>query len=145
MNVATTLEAWQSARDNRLWKIIISPEFGERVDLTQLTRDLRARMENDLGVRPEWVAVGHFNTEHPHVHVSLRGVAKDGEEIHLPPDYVQAAIFPCSAMRESFSRSRRMALVAAHALRLSRFRAEIVLKANNRALSISRCRSDGIE
>jgi type IV secretory pathway VirD2 relaxase len=92
VNVAATLEAWQSARDNRLWKIIISPEFGERVDLTQLTRDLMARIEKDLGVRPEWVAVGHFNTEHPHVHVALRGIAKDGEEIRLSREYVKAGL-----------------------------------------------------
>ena len=77
-------------------KIIISPEFGERIDLTQLTRDLMARTEKDLGVRPEWVAVGHFNTEHPHAHVALRGIAKDGEEIRLPREYVKAGLrFDC--------------------------------------------------
>jgi type IV secretory pathway VirD2 relaxase len=76
VDVAATLEAWQTASDNRLWKIIISPEFGERIDLTKLTRDLMARIEKDPHTELEWVAVGHFNTEHPHVHVALPGVAK---------------------------------------------------------------------
>jgi type IV secretory pathway VirD2 relaxase len=92
VDVAATLEAWQSARDLRLWKIIISPEFGERADLTQLTRELMARMEKDLAAQLEWVAVGHFNTEHPHVHVALRGVSKGGEEIRLPKEYVKAGL-----------------------------------------------------
>jgi hypothetical protein len=38
-----------------------------------------ARMEKDLGVWPERVAVGHFKTEHRHVHVALQRVAKGGE------------------------------------------------------------------
>ena len=31
-------------------------------------------MESDLGTRLEWVATAHYNTEHPHVHVALRGI-----------------------------------------------------------------------
>jgi hypothetical protein len=32
-----------------------------------------AEIETDLGTPLEWGAVAHFNTEHPHVHVALRG------------------------------------------------------------------------
>jgi type IV secretory pathway VirD2 relaxase len=92
VGVATRLDAWQSAGDNRVWKMIISPEFGERIDLTRLARDLMERMEKDLHTQLEWVAVGHFNTEHPHVHVALRGVGKDGEEFRLPREYVKSGI-----------------------------------------------------
>ena len=48
---AKELERWQSEGDPRLWKLIVSPEFGERLDLNQLTRDLMTRMERDLGKR----------------------------------------------------------------------------------------------
>ena len=41
------LEDWQRAGDERLWKIIISPEFGDRADLRKLTRDLMSRTETD--------------------------------------------------------------------------------------------------
>ena len=64
---ARELERWQSEGDPRLWKLIVSPEFGERLDMDRLTRDLMARMEKDLGTKLEWVAVTHFNTEHPHI------------------------------------------------------------------------------
>jgi type IV secretory pathway VirD2 relaxase len=87
-----TLGRWQSEGDPRLWKLIVSPEFGERADLERLTRDLMARMEKDLGTRLEWVAVVHRNTEHPHVHIALRGVRDDGAPLDLPRDYVKRGV-----------------------------------------------------
>ncbi len=86
------LDRWQKEGDARLWKFIVSPEFGERVDLEQLTRELMKRMEGDLGTKLEWVAVRHFNTEHPHVHVALRGRRDDGSVLDLPREYVKAGI-----------------------------------------------------
>ena len=86
------LERWQSEGDPRLWKLIVSPEFGERLDLDRLTRDLMARMEKDLGTKLEWVAVTHFNTEHPHVHIALRGIREDKSALDLPRDYVRHGI-----------------------------------------------------
>lgn len=92
IDIASRLESWQAARDQRMWKVIISPEFGERVDLMRLTRDLMNRAEKDLTTPMEWVAVAHFNTEHPHVHVALRGIGRDGQEVRLLRDYVKNGI-----------------------------------------------------
>lgn len=92
IDMAARLNSWQAAGDQRMWKLIVSPEFGERVDLIRLTRDLMNRVEKDLAVPLEWVAVAHFNTEHPHVHVALRGVGHDRREIHLARDYVRSGI-----------------------------------------------------
>lgn len=89
VDIASELQNWQSGTDPRLWKLIISPEFGERLDLKQLTRDVMGRMESDLHTSLEWVAVSHFNTEHPHVHVALRGVDTQGEEFNLDRDYIK--------------------------------------------------------
>jgi type IV secretory pathway VirD2 relaxase len=49
-------------------------------------------MECDLGSALQWVAVAHFNTEHPHVHVALRGVRDTGESLVLGRDYVKSGI-----------------------------------------------------
>lgn len=87
-----TLGRWQSEGDPRLWKLIVSPEFGERADMERLARDLMARMEKDLGTRLEWVAVVHRNTEHPHVHIALRGVREDGAALDLPRDYAKRGV-----------------------------------------------------
>ena len=86
------LDRWQKHGDARLWKFIISPEFGDRVDLQRLTRELMQRMETDLGTTLEWVAVSHFNTEHPHVHVALRGIRNDGSVLDLRRDYVKSGM-----------------------------------------------------
>src|SRR5262245_37206534 len=74
-----------------MFKLILSPEFGERLNLKELTRQLMYRVAADLRLPLEWVAIAHFNTEHPHAHVLLRGVA-EGKEIHLPNEYVKAGI-----------------------------------------------------
>ena len=92
IDIATRLEGWQKARDERLWKLIVSPELGDQVDLKHLTRDLMAEIEGDLGMRLEWVAVAHFNTEHPHVHVALRGIGAEGRPVRLSRDFVREGI-----------------------------------------------------
>src|SRR5271168_1041067 len=44
IDIAAQLESWQAAGDERFWKLIVSPEFGDRVDLPRLTRGLIERM-----------------------------------------------------------------------------------------------------
>jgi hypothetical protein len=92
IDIATRLEDWQKASDERLWKLIVSPEFGDRVDLKRLTRDLMSEMQTDLAVPLEWIAVAHYNTEHPHVHIALRGVGAEGRPIRLSRDYIRGGI-----------------------------------------------------
>lgn len=92
IDIGERLDSWQTAGDRRLWKIIISPEFGDRLDLTRLTRHLMTRIERDLERELEWVAVAHFNTEHPHVHVAMRGVSQPGQTVVLDREYVKRGI-----------------------------------------------------
>ena len=92
VDIAQRLDRWQQAGDERLFKIIISPEFGDRIDLEAHAKQLMARIERDVRTELEWVAVTHHNTDHPHVHVALRGVDKQGKPIHLPREYVKSGI-----------------------------------------------------
>jgi type IV secretory pathway VirD2 relaxase len=91
-DIPQRLESWQHANDERLWKIIISPEFGDRADLKTLTRDLLSWMAKDLATALEWAAVAHYNTEHPHVHVAVRGVRADGSPLRMSRDYIREGI-----------------------------------------------------
>jgi hypothetical protein len=50
------------------------------------------RLGEDLGGPLEWAAVAHRNTEHPHVHVALRGLAADGQALRLSRDYVKRGV-----------------------------------------------------
>jgi len=92
VNVAEGLQDWQQARDPRLWKIIVSPEFGEQLNMPQLARGVMAGVEKEIGAELEWVAVAHYNTGHPHVHIAMRGVDRQGGEVRLPREFVQHGI-----------------------------------------------------
>ena len=92
LGIATRLDNWQSAGDDRLFKIIVSPEFADRLNLKQYARELMRRMERDLGTQLEWVAAVHHNTEHPHVHIALRGLNEEGRPLRLPREYIRAGL-----------------------------------------------------
>jgi type IV secretory pathway VirD2 relaxase len=93
IDISKQLDGWQKSGDHRMWKLIISPEFGDRIDLNRLIRDLMSRMESDLATDAlEWTAVAHYNTEHPHVHIALRGVDGRGQQVNLDQDYVKSGI-----------------------------------------------------
>jgi type IV secretory pathway VirD2 relaxase len=92
IDIAARLADWQRAGEERMWKLIISPEFGDLTDLRRLTADLMERMEKDLGTDVEWVAVEHHNTEHPHVHVVVRGLRTDGTSLRMSREYIQQGI-----------------------------------------------------
>jgi len=92
VQASTSLQSWQASKDELFWKFIISPEFGDRTDLQRLTRDVMKCVEQDLGGRIEWVAVGHNSTQHPHVHVALRGKTADGGLLRLSRDYIKHGV-----------------------------------------------------
>jgi len=92
LDIERRLDAWQKAGDDRLWKFIISPEFGDRLNLEKLTRELMDRVEHDLGTALEWVAVTHHNTDHRHTHVALRGVDSGGRALLLGSQYIQRGL-----------------------------------------------------
>lgn len=92
IDIEGRLNAWQKAGDERLWKFIISPEFGDRVDMGKLTRELMDRIERELQTSTEWVAVTHHNTDHRHTHVALRGVDSGGRALLLDRQFVQCGI-----------------------------------------------------
>jgi type IV secretory pathway VirD2 relaxase len=92
INISSILDSWQRAGDERLFKVIVSPEFGERLNLQDHTRKLIQCMEKDLKTRLEWVAAVHFNTEHPHVHIALRGKEENGCALVIARDYIRSGI-----------------------------------------------------
>src|SRR5690606_15944921 len=72
------------------FRFIVSPDDTlEMSDLKSFTRDLVGQMEKDLGTRLDWVAVDHWNTEHPHVHLIVRGVRDDGQDLVISRDYLK--------------------------------------------------------
>ncbi|EHK54324.1 relaxase/mobilization nuclease domain-containing protein [Allomesorhizobium alhagi] len=76
--------------DRHHFRFIVSPDDAlEMADLKGFTAELVSQMEKDLGTRLDWVAVDHWNTEHPHVHLIVRGVRDDGENLVISRDYIK--------------------------------------------------------
>ncbi|GGA43676.1 relaxase/mobilization nuclease domain-containing protein [Pelagibacterium lentulum] len=76
--------------DRHHFRFIVSPdEAPEMSDLRSFTRDLVGQMEKDLGTRLDWVAVDHWNTAHPHVHLIVRGMRDDGQDLVISRDYIK--------------------------------------------------------
>ena len=76
--------------DRHHFRFIISPDDApEMSDLKQFTRDLVGQMKKDLGTELDWVAVDHWNTEHPHIHLIVRGVRDDGKDLVISRDYIK--------------------------------------------------------
>ncbi len=86
--------------DRHHFRFIVSPEDAtELANLRSYTRDLMATVERDLGTRLDWVAVDHWNTEHPHIHVLVRGRADDGENLVISRDYISDGLRARAAER----------------------------------------------
>jgi type IV secretory pathway VirD2 relaxase len=82
------------AKDDRHhFRFIVSPEdAAEMTDLRAFTRDLARQMEADLGTRLDWIAVDHWNTDNPHVHLLVRGVDETGHDLVISRDYISRGL-----------------------------------------------------
>jgi hypothetical protein len=80
------------AEDSYYFNVIVSPEFGERLDMQEYARALMEQMDQDLGVKTEWAAVIHNNTENLHVHISIRGKEADGRPLKIDPEYLWGGV-----------------------------------------------------
>ena len=86
--------------DRHHFRFIVSPENAAEIgDLKTFTRELVADMEKDLGTRLDWIAVDHWNTDNPHVHLLIRGRADDGEDLIISREYISRGIRDRAAER----------------------------------------------
>jgi type IV secretory pathway VirD2 relaxase len=74
--------------EERQFRLIVSPEDAGDLDLTVYVRRLMAQVERDVRQPLEWAAVNHYNTDHPHAHVVVRGVDRRGEQVRFDRQYI---------------------------------------------------------
>ncbi|WP_027168253.1 VirD2 family relaxase/mobilization nuclease [Mesorhizobium sp. WSM3224] len=76
--------------DRHHFRFIVSPDDAQELgDLKSFARGLMVDMERDLGTKLDWIGIDHWNTEHPHVHILVRGVADDGENLVISRNYIR--------------------------------------------------------
>jgi type IV secretory pathway VirD2 relaxase len=79
--------------DRHHFRFIVSPEDAEQLsDLRAFTRDLMTQAERGLGTKLDWIGADHWNTDNPHVHVIVRGVADDGRDLVISRDYISQGL-----------------------------------------------------
>ena len=79
--------------DRHHFRFIVSPEdAGDMEDLRSFTRELMADAAKDLGTELDWVAVDHWNTDNPHIHILVRGVASDGADLVIDRGYISEGL-----------------------------------------------------
>jgi type IV secretory pathway VirD2 relaxase len=79
-------------REKHQFRLIVSPEDAGELDLTAYVRRLMSQIERDLGRKVEWAAVNHYDTGHPHAHIVVRGVDRDGHELRFDRSYIASGM-----------------------------------------------------
>ena len=74
------------------FRFIVSPEEGSELDMTAYVRRLMATVERDVGRKVEWAAVNHFDTSHPHAHIVVRGIDREGRELRIDRNYISGGM-----------------------------------------------------
>jgi hypothetical protein len=87
VNMSATARDWQNDGDSRVYKIILSPEDGIKLNMVEYTRKVMAGVQEQTGKPLEWMAIDHHNTGHDHVHILLRG-----RGLELSPELVKSGI-----------------------------------------------------
>ena len=82
----------------RFFSVILSPENGDQLDMESYTREFVARLEkdradiqkgNDTAGHLRWAAAIHYNTEHPHAHIVIRGLDTKDNEVIFSREQIQ--------------------------------------------------------
>ncbi len=96
--------------DRHHFRFTVSPEDAGRMeDLRAFTRELMRDAERDLGTHLDWVAVDHWNTDNPHIHVLVRGRADDGADLVISRDYISHGLRNRAAERVTLELGPRTA------------------------------------
>lgn len=89
-DAANSADFERRGRDDRhQFRIIVSPQDAlELGDLKAFTRAHMAQVERDLCTKLDWVAVDHWDTDNPHIHLVLRGKDDRGADLVIARGYI---------------------------------------------------------
>ena len=79
----------QMQADHHRFTLVVSfPAFPQlpHFDRTAFIAQYMRQVERDLGTSLEWMAANHYDTQHPHTHIVVRGVS-EGEDLYMKPSY----------------------------------------------------------
>jgi hypothetical protein len=84
----TPLHEYHKNMSAKNFRIFLSPQSRD-VKLRTLTESFVKRLELQTGHKFYWQAAEHYNTAHPHAHILINGVDRDGNDVTIAPDIVK--------------------------------------------------------
>jgi type IV secretory pathway VirD2 relaxase len=112
-----TAFAERCENDRHHFRFIISPEdAAELADLRVFTRELMQDVERDLDTKLDWIAIDHWNTDNPHLHLLVRGRADDGKDLVISRAYISRGFRDRAAERVTLELGPRSELEIRSAL-----------------------------
>lgn len=101
IQIAELPTRWQ--QDRYHWRIIVAPDLStdeqSAIDLKSMARGYIKRLEKTLCTPLEWAGAVHVNTDHPHVHLLIRGRRDSGRDLTIKPEQI-AHTLPVEAREE---------------------------------------------
>lgn len=85
------IREYEDRASDKFYKIIISPE-SQSIDMKNYVRGIMKSFEKYLGIKLDWCASIHRDTNHIHSHVLINGVDRDGKPLPdkpFPKDFVR--------------------------------------------------------
>jgi type IV secretory pathway VirD2 relaxase len=67
------VRAWEKS-DELMWRLILSPEDDDRMNLRGHVRELVSETERALETKLQWVVIDNHEHRRTHVHLLVRGV-----------------------------------------------------------------------
>ncbi|MDR2491258.1 MAG: hypothetical protein LBD20_07645 [Spirochaetaceae bacterium] len=84
----TNIEEYRANMVGKNFRIFLSPQ-DSNVDIKELTEKFVKHLELQTGYKLYWQGACHYNTAHPHGHILINGVDKNGREVTFPRDIVK--------------------------------------------------------
>jgi hypothetical protein len=84
----TDIEEYRQNMAAKNFRIFLSPQ-DSKTDLKRLAENFVKKLELQTGYKILWQGACHYNTAHPHAHLLINGVDKNGKEITFPKDVVK--------------------------------------------------------
>ena len=74
--------------DPHQWRLMISPEAADRLDLKTFALDYMRQVEDDLQTTLDYALAIHHDTDYPHIHAVVSGRDEYNEPLYLQKDYL---------------------------------------------------------
>jgi hypothetical protein len=84
----TDLDEYRQNMTAKNFRIFLSPQ-SDKVEPKELAQRFIKKLELQTGYKLYWQGANHYNTAHPHAHLLINGVDKNGKEVFLPRDVIK--------------------------------------------------------